>query len=261
MESEKMRSRRGFTLVELLIVIIIIGVLGGMMMISAGSATDKTEETRCLADRRTIKSALNVYRAENGNFNGSSIKLKEMFANRTDVTIDRDRITGICLRGGIYNISSDDSKLEVYCDIHNPNDKSVANRILDILNAAISIAGNEFNEYLKGKNNARFDSGAADIAADNAIAGMSNKLKNLLAAQGIDISIVKSWQIVYDKNNNNKFTIYYSNTAINNDPNQKIAVTKLDSDGKSTLGTVLVESNTVGSHKYYKYKDNSFETL
>ena len=35
------RKNKAFTLVELLIVIIIIGILAGMMMLSTGSATDK----------------------------------------------------------------------------------------------------------------------------------------------------------------------------------------------------------------------------
>lgn len=47
-------ARKAFTLVEMLIVIIVIGILAGLMMISSGSATDKAEETRCIADRRSI---------------------------------------------------------------------------------------------------------------------------------------------------------------------------------------------------------------
>jgi prepilin-type N-terminal cleavage/methylation domain-containing protein len=48
---------RGFSLVELLIVILVIGVLAGMMMIAAGSATDGAEAARYVSDLRMAKSA------------------------------------------------------------------------------------------------------------------------------------------------------------------------------------------------------------
>ncbi len=55
---------RGFTLVEMLIVIIIIGTLAGMMMLSTGAATNKAEATRIVSDMRSLKTACVMYYAD-----------------------------------------------------------------------------------------------------------------------------------------------------------------------------------------------------
>lgn len=53
-----MSARKGgFTLVELLIVIMIIAILAGMMLLATGSATDSADATKIINDIRSVKSA------------------------------------------------------------------------------------------------------------------------------------------------------------------------------------------------------------
>ena len=64
----KKRKGRGFTLVELLIVIVIIGILAGSLLLVMGSGTDKANATKIASDLRTIKAAMLMYYADNNNF-------------------------------------------------------------------------------------------------------------------------------------------------------------------------------------------------
>jgi general secretion pathway protein G len=58
----------GFTLTELLIVIVILGVLTGIVVFAVGAFTDRGEEAGCKADLRTVQAAVEAYRAQEDDY-------------------------------------------------------------------------------------------------------------------------------------------------------------------------------------------------
>ena len=57
--------RKGFTLVELLIVIGVIGILGAMGMVSGTEATNIANATKIVEEFKVISAAMNMYYADN----------------------------------------------------------------------------------------------------------------------------------------------------------------------------------------------------
>lgn len=61
----KNRKHVGFTLIEMLVVIIIIGALTGAVMLSVTSATDKAKASKIITNLQNLKAACVMYYADN----------------------------------------------------------------------------------------------------------------------------------------------------------------------------------------------------
>ena len=58
----------GFTLIELLIVIVILGILAGIVVFAVGTASTDSKLSACKADKKTLSTALEAYKAKNGSY-------------------------------------------------------------------------------------------------------------------------------------------------------------------------------------------------
>lgn len=61
--SSRTRPQRGFTLLEMLVVVMIIGILAGVVVVSVQAIFDRSHESACNLERRTIMTAIQSAKA------------------------------------------------------------------------------------------------------------------------------------------------------------------------------------------------------
>jgi prepilin-type N-terminal cleavage/methylation domain-containing protein len=95
---KRMRGDGGFTLVELLIVIVILGILAAIVVFAVGGITDKGKASACKSDVKTIETAEEAYFAKNGTYTDMpglvTAKLLRQVPSTTNYTISVDATTG-----------------------------------------------------------------------------------------------------------------------------------------------------------------------
>ena len=66
---------QGFTLVELLIVIVILGILAGIVVFAVGNLTSNAKTNACATEKSTISTAIEAYKAQTGAYPASMTDL------------------------------------------------------------------------------------------------------------------------------------------------------------------------------------------
>lgn len=72
---KSLKSTKGFTLIELVVVIAILGILAGIAIPRFLDATASARGSKIIADMRTIDSAVMIYNAKTGNITTASSNL------------------------------------------------------------------------------------------------------------------------------------------------------------------------------------------
>jgi prepilin-type N-terminal cleavage/methylation domain-containing protein len=65
---ERARQEEGFTLIELMIVIVILGVLAGIVLFAVGGITDRGTKAACKTDVSTVQTAVEAFYAKHGTY-------------------------------------------------------------------------------------------------------------------------------------------------------------------------------------------------
>src|SRR5919197_2385130 len=64
----RVRNENGFTLIELMVVIVILAVLGGIVLFAVGGIQDRGAAAACKTDVSTVTTAVEAYKAKHGNY-------------------------------------------------------------------------------------------------------------------------------------------------------------------------------------------------
>jgi general secretion pathway protein G len=90
-----MRSRSsGFTLIEIMVVVVILAVLGALVVPKILSNVDKARITRAQSDIRAIETALDLYRLDNFKYPTTEQGLQALVKQPVDPTITNYRPGG-----------------------------------------------------------------------------------------------------------------------------------------------------------------------
>ncbi|MGI6085214.1 MAG: prepilin-type N-terminal cleavage/methylation domain-containing protein [Acetivibrionales bacterium] len=102
-----MKSKKGFTLVELMVVVVIIGILVAIAIPVFNSIQDKAEESTCHANLRTIDGMKSQWQM---------MTAAERPASFADMFQDGEVPT--CPGGGTYSNVDGDDTAKATCDAH-----------------------------------------------------------------------------------------------------------------------------------------------
>jgi general secretion pathway protein G len=98
MRSRLHRSVRGFTLIEIMVVVVIIGLLAAVILPNVFGNVEKAQITKAKSDIRAIEAGLTMYKLDNYKFPSTDLGLQALVQRPNDPTVRNWREGGYLQR-------------------------------------------------------------------------------------------------------------------------------------------------------------------
>jgi general secretion pathway protein G len=80
------RTQNGFTLIEIMVVVVILGMLATLVIQAVGDRPDQARDVKAKNDIATLESALKLYRLDNFTYPSAELGLNALVTKPTDLT-------------------------------------------------------------------------------------------------------------------------------------------------------------------------------
>ena len=94
------KNQDGFTLTELLIVIVILGVLAGIVVFAVACINERGVKSACAADKRTVITAVEAYHAQTGGYPAGTVEERWVDLEGAELLRDRPNSTEYTINVG-----------------------------------------------------------------------------------------------------------------------------------------------------------------